>query len=204
MRRDIDPPELRAAIAGAFTDLAAAGEEGYDLTALRNLGLRFLDYDWESRYQSINQVGAERFYRELTAAEAFLTAAVDEASDEDRLHWLALRGRMRFWLSTLDGEGLDHDSTLFRDWLEGAIADYAAAGGPEKVGLWDATIIGGAYSRMIELAEYRSRGDRLSRQGLRRLPQRHRPERRRGRGPRRERQAGGFPRLRPVPAAARL
>ena len=76
VRRDIDPPELRAAIASAFTDLAAAGDKGYDLAALRSLGLRFLDYDWESRYQSINQVGAERFYRELTAAEAFLTAAL--------------------------------------------------------------------------------------------------------------------------------
>ncbi len=46
-----------------------------------------------------------------------------------------------------------YDGTLFRDWLEGALADYAAAGGPEKVGLWDATVIGGANSRMIELAE---------------------------------------------------
>ena len=82
------------------------GAEGYDLSRFRDLGLRFLDFDWESRFQSINQVGAERFYRELTAAEAFLTAALATASDEDRLHWLALRGRMRFWLSTLDGEGV--------------------------------------------------------------------------------------------------
>lgn len=152
VRRDTDPPELRAAIAGAFTDLAAAGSAGYDLAPLRNLGLRFLDYDWESRYQSINQVGAESFYRELVAAEAFLTAALIEADEQDRLYWLALRGRMRFWLSTLDYEGLGIDSAVFRDWLEGALADYAAAGGPERVTLWDATIIGGANSRMIELA----------------------------------------------------
>lgn len=152
VRRDIDPPELRTAISSAFTDLAAAGEAGYDLAAFRNLGLKFLDYDWESRYQSINQVGAERFYRELTAAEAFLTAALDQASDEDRPYWLALRGRMRFWLSTLENEGLPYDGATFRDWIEGALADYAAAGGAEKVGLWDATIIGGANSRMIELA----------------------------------------------------
>ncbi len=80
------------AIAGAFTDLAAAGAGGLgDLTAMRDLGLTASRLRLgEPRYQSINQVGAERFYRELTAAEAFLTAAVDEAGDEDRLHWLAL------------------------------------------------------------------------------------------------------------------
>ena len=119
VRRDIDPPELRPVIASAFSDLAVAGTEGYDLSRFRDLGLRFLDFDWESRYQSINQVGAERFYGELTAAEAFLDAALATASEEDRLHWLALRGRMRFWLSTLDGQGLPYDGAEFRGWLDG-------------------------------------------------------------------------------------
>ena len=159
VRRDIDPPELRVAIAAAFADLAEAAADGYDLAAFRSLGLRFLDYDWERRYQSVNLVGAERFYRELVAAEAFLTAALAGAGEADRPHWLALRGRMRFWLSTLEGEGLPQDATIFRDWLEGSLADYAAAGGPEAVGLWDATIIGGANSRMVELAD--SHGEAL-------------------------------------------
>ena len=104
VRRDVDPPELRTALADAFADLAEAGAAGYDLTPFRSLGLKFLDFDWESRFQSINQVGAERFYRELAAAEAFFTAALAGASESDRPHWLALRGRTRFWLSTLDGE----------------------------------------------------------------------------------------------------
>jgi len=152
VRRDVDPPELRPAILAAFSDLAAAGEQGYDLDRFRALGLKFLEFDWESRYQSINQVGAERFQRELRAAEAFASAALDQAAEADRAHWLALRGRMRFWLSTLEFEGLPEEPSAFRDWLAGALADYAAAGGPPAVSLWDATIIGGANSRMVELA----------------------------------------------------
>ena len=152
VRRDIDPPELRASIVSAMSDLAAAGTGGYDMSGLDALRLRFLDFDWESRYQSINQVGAERFYRELTAAEAFASAALAQAEEADRAHWLVLRGRMRFWLSTLEFEDLPETQTTFHDWLAGALADYDAAGGPAAVSLWDATIIGGANSRMIELA----------------------------------------------------
>jgi hypothetical protein len=152
VRRDADPPELRTAIAGAFADLAAAGAAGYDLSRARDLALGFLDFDWEARYQSINQVGAERFYHELAAAEAFTGAALEEADEADRPYWLGLRGRMRFWLSTLENENLPYDASVFRDWIDGALADYAAAGGPDKVRLWDATVIGGANSRMIELA----------------------------------------------------
>ena len=40
-------------------------------------------------------------------------------------------------------------------WTD-ALADYDAAGGPDKLGLWDATIIGGANSRMIELVNAES------------------------------------------------
>jgi hypothetical protein len=152
VRRDVDPPELRTAIASALSDLAEAGADGYDLSAFRSLGLRFLDFDWESRFQSINQVGAERFYRELAAAEDFASAAAAGANDADRPYWLALRGRLRFWLSTLEFEGLSQEPAVFRDWLAGALEDYEAVGGAPSVSLWDATIIGGANSRMIELA----------------------------------------------------
>lgn len=152
VRRDVDPPELRAAAASALAELAAAGAEGYDLSAFRSLGLRFLDFDWESRFQSINQVGADRFYRELAAAESFASAAAEAATEAERSHWLALRGRLRFWLSTLEFEGLSYEPAVFQDWLAGALADYEAAGGAAAVSLWDATIIGGANSRMIELA----------------------------------------------------
>ncbi len=152
VRRDVDPPELRTAITTALADLAAAGEDGFDLRRFRSLGLHFLDFDWESRYQSIGQVGAERFYRELTAAEGFASAALASAEEADRSYWLALRGRLRFWLSTLEFESLPYDTAVFRDWLGGALADYDAAGGPAAVSLWDATIIGGANSRMVELA----------------------------------------------------
>ncbi len=153
VKRDVDPPELRTAIVKALTILAGAGDAGYDLSTLRGLKLGFLDYDWESRYQAINQVTAGRYYSELEAAEKFATTALDHAGPEDRGHWLALRGSLRFWLSTLEGEDVaDVDPGVFRQYLDGAIADYAEAGGPDQVGLWDATIIGGAYSKMIEIA----------------------------------------------------
>jgi hypothetical protein len=154
VHRDVDPPELRDDIERVMAVLAGAGRDGFDLSRFRDFRFSFLDHDWESRYQAINQVGAERFYRELETAETFLTAALDQARPEDRPHWLALRGRTRFWLSTLDGEQLPYDGATFRGWLDSAVADFTEAGGPEQIGAWDASLIGNAYSRMIELAPF--------------------------------------------------
>ncbi len=145
--------DLRSAVRQAFEHLAAADAQHFDFDRLKNLRLAFLDYDWESRYQSISQTTAVAFLNELVAAEGFLTAELEHADQSEKARWLAARGRIRFWLSTLGDEDLPgHDPADFDHWLDASIADFEAIGNREELSPWDAIVLGSAYSRAIERA----------------------------------------------------
>lgn len=155
---EIDAPatrdgELRSTIREAFEQLAAADAGDVDIDRFKDLRLAFLDYDWESQFQSINQTTARAFLSELEAAEGFFIVVVERAGAAERPRWLVLRGRTRFWLATLGGEDLpSRDPADFDRWLAAAIADFEAVGDLETVPVWDAVVLGSAYSRMIDRA----------------------------------------------------
>jgi hypothetical protein len=63
-----------------------------------------------------------------------------------------MRGRIRFWLSTLADQDLPaQDPAAFDRWLDEAIADLEGTGG-RALGLWDSVILGNAYSRKLDNA----------------------------------------------------
>lgn len=145
--------ELRSIARDAFAALTAADTGQFDLGALASLDLAFLDHDWESRRQSIVATTAVAFLDELSAAEEFMTVLVDHADASDRARWLALRGGLRFWMSTLADEGVsDRDPAAFDQWLSAAADDLEAAEALEPLPPWETLLLASAYSRMIEQA----------------------------------------------------
>ncbi|MCP4381088.1 MAG: hypothetical protein GY798_06670 [Hyphomicrobiales bacterium] len=145
--------ELRSVVREAFEELASADAGQIDFDRFWSLQLAFLDYDWESRHQSIIGTSAVAFLDELSAAEAFAAALVDHGDADDRARWLALRGRLQFWMSTLiDEDSSRPDSGEFDRWLQAAVDDLEASEALETLPLWDRLILASAYSRMIERA----------------------------------------------------
>ncbi|WP_421725099.1 hypothetical protein [Bauldia sp.] len=145
--------ELRSIARDALRTLAAADPTTVDLTGLAALSFDFLDYDWESRQQSIVETSAVAFLDELQTAEAFLTAMINQGDVSDRSRWLALRGRVRFWMSTLEDRGFpDIDSSQFDRWLAAAIVDFEAASPVPQLPLWDRFVLGSAYAAAIDTA----------------------------------------------------
>ena len=154
--RDLNEPvtnnaNLRNEIRVAFNLLTMTESAPTAAAWVDDLRFAFLDYDWESRYQTINNGSAQEFLEELQAAEHFLTALVEASAGEAQKRWLGLRGRLRFWLSTLNTENLPNlEKQAFARWLADGLADYEAAGGAEAVALWDRVTIGDGYSNQLK------------------------------------------------------
>ncbi|MCB1489618.1 MAG: hypothetical protein KDJ88_19425, partial [Bauldia sp.] len=140
--------ELRDALRQAVATLAAADVESADLAGLGGLTFGFWDYDWQSHQNFVRDEEAAAHLEELIAAEKFVSLLLDNAAGDERDRLSVIRGRLRFWLSTLADEELASppDPAQFEAWLDGAIADFELArDGAFKA--WDWGVLGNAYGR---------------------------------------------------------
>lgn len=135
---------LRETLRRAIEQLAASDPAIIDFTSLQDLRFDFWDYDWQSRAANVSGGSAPDFLEELVAAEAFVSAMLDHVGpDHDRLS--AVRGRLRFWLSTLSSEDMpSRDPAEFDRWLDGAMADFESVD-PASLFAWDAGLLGAAH-----------------------------------------------------------
>jgi len=121
-------PDAATAAGGDFSDLAFA----------------FLDFDYSSRNRAVDDSPRE-FLDELMAAERFFTARL--AARPDDAKWLALRGRVRFWMAQLDtNRPKEATAAAKARWLDGAIADLEAARKAGGIDLWDLFLLAQATS----------------------------------------------------------
>ncbi|MCB1497899.1 MAG: hypothetical protein KDJ86_19100 [Bauldia sp.] len=138
---------LRDALRQSVETLAAADPAGIDFAALGDLKFDFWDYDWQSHLNAVGQDEAAAHLDELAAAERFLSLLLDNAAGAERDRLSVIRGRLRFWLSTLADEELaSPDPARFEAWLDGAIADFEFARDTAFTP-WDRAVLGNAYGR---------------------------------------------------------
>ena len=140
---------VRNALREAFEVLAEADADVIDFDGLESVGYSYLDHDWETRFQAIDQTGPAGFLAELKAASVFMDRLA-EYSEDRAARWQAVAGQLRFWMSTVAGEAGSDDPALDPAiLLDRAIADLEAADAIAPLASWDAVILAYAYSQQI-------------------------------------------------------
>ncbi|MBN8996867.1 MAG: hypothetical protein J0H94_16720 [Rhizobiales bacterium] len=124
----------------------AANATGGDFS---DLAFGFLDFDYSSRNRAVDDSPRE-FLDELMAAERFFTARLEAKPGDPK--WLALRGRVRFWMAQLDDNRPPEATPAAKArWLEDAIADFEAARKAGRIGLWDMFLLAQATTDHADL-----------------------------------------------------